>query len=165
MAVLAIGGVAGVASVAAFSSSVVVQADVAAGTLNINLDGNEGTAASPYSLPLTTGKIEPGSTKTTTVKVNNTGSIDSVLELVTSVNTPTSGLAGQLTATIKDGTTTLYNGTLASAAFEGVALNGGAAKTLSVTVTAPSSLANTYQGKSDTVLMTFNAAQASVEAP
>ncbi|NKX94245.1 hypothetical protein HF995_13365 [Sanguibacter hominis ATCC BAA-789] len=161
MAVLAIGGIAGVASVAAFSSSVVVQAEVVAGTLDINLDGKVGTEASPYMLPLTTGKIEAGSTKTTTVQVNNTGSVDSVLGLVTSVETPTSGLAGQLTATVKDGSTTLYDGKLASATFDKVTLNGGATKTLTVTVTAPNNLANAYKGTADSVRLVFNAVQAS----
>ncbi len=155
-------GVGGAATNAAFTSSAVVEAQVATGTLDININGNQGTADAPYVIPLPAGKFEPGLSKTVALELRNTGSIDATVSGASVVSGTASGLAGQLQAKVTAGGVTLYSGSLDKLALTGVDLAGGATKALSLEISAPVGLANTFQGKADVVTLTVTASQASL---
>lgn len=155
---LALVGVGGIATTAYFTSEVSIEAEVASGTLNINVDGNEGTAV-PYSLPLETNILNPGVVSTAPFVINNVGTLDADVDIVQSASA-TDTLAGQIKARLLDGETELASGTLADIAYDGLIVPAGTAAALVLELTAPWEMTNDWQGQMAEVVLNVTAIQA-----
>jgi spore coat-associated protein N len=136
-----------------------------AGTLDI---GNSASSA-----VLSATNLKPGGAETGTVDIQNTGSIPGTFTLSTSNVVDTNALLGQLDLKVEDcgvyngstapscttGTTVVYNGkanAVGTAALGSYAAN--AKHRYQFTVAMPSTIANTFQGKTASVEFDWDAA-------
>lgn len=153
----------GVAATAAtFNDEVKIGVNVAAGSLNINVDGSEGNPT-PVVWTLPVSQFKPGDTTTKTVQVRNTGTLPAVVT-TTMTGLGATSLGAQLDATLSatpSGSPAVTksgkaNGGANLAAFT---VPGGGQVPLTVTFTLPASTDNTWQGKTDTLTLTLSAVQ------
>lgn len=177
---LAVGGVLGLGAVltsAAFSDSAEVNAGFTAGTLDITVDGDEGNPV-PYDLVFAgADRITPGDVVYAPLEVANVGNVDAELSMsVTSTRdplgpatpdslrmtvVPTTGTACDADVVADAVSPYATDVPLGSAAFAGVALDGGDATDLCVAVSLPSSVVGTGGGTAS-VTFEFLAEQADV---
>jgi len=137
-----------------------------AGTLSI---GN----SNPSSAILSATNLKPGYVKTGTVDIENTGSVPGTFKLATSNVVDTASLLGQLDLKVEDcglysgttapscstGTSVVYNGkanAIPSTALGSFAANAKHRYQFSVTM--PTTIANTFQGKTASVEFDWDAA-------
>lgn len=166
--VLALGTVVGIGAVgtlAAFSDSATVSAGFTAGTLDIQVDGEEGNPT-PYAVVFTgADAMAPGDTVYAPLRVSNVGTIDADLSLGTDVSlTPeTPNATEDLSVTVAHTTGTdcdaavidadaspyVEDAAIDSATFSSVPLAGGADLDLCIAVTLPGSVTGTGGGASD----------------
>jgi len=169
--------VAATATIGAASFSLAIFTSTATVGANTFTNGTIVLGASPATALLTADAMLPGDTVTGSLVVSNTGTSQLRYAMTSaSTNADTKGLMNQLTLTVKtlgtscatfDGTT-LYTGTLASAAF-GNPLPGAQAgdrtldaathETLCFAATLPLGTGNTFQGATTTATFTFDAEQ------
>lgn len=143
---------------AAFTDSASVTAQVAAGTINIQVNGAEGNPT-PIVVTLPLAQFKPGDVTSTVVQIKNVGSLPAKVT-TTVAGTGPSALGAQLDATLTATTT----GAAASGKANGVTLGAqtvapGQTLPVEVRLSLPASTDNTWQGKSDTLTVTLNAAQ------
>ena len=155
------------------ASATVTNNTFTTGTLNLT--------ASPTTAALTFSNMAPGDAVTAPINTTNTGTLQLRYAMTSaSTNADSKNLAQQMTLLIKTGVTTcsaggfgvdgttIYSGTLASAAFgdptQGThagdrTLNAAASETLCFQAGLPLSTSNTYQGATTTTTLTFQAEQ------
>ncbi|RKR72928.1 hypothetical protein [Frondihabitans australicus] len=161
----------------AASGALVMQEQNAAGTVSCNsTDGTGGISTNSYSCA-TINKyggsttMIPGQTVTTSIKINNTGTVTANTFTLTggactqgtngALNGTATDLCSQMTVAITNTTTSssVFTGTLAAFAAKGAislpVQAAGASTTFSIAVTLPSSAGNTYQGLSASQPMTW----------
>lgn len=160
LAATAVIGVGGAATNALFVDSTDVVADFTAGTVAINVDGN--TGSQPYVLPLDVTNFAPGVTRTTTITLNNTGTLDASYTGAGVIQGVGSGLADALQVTARVGGSTVYTGKLSELVVPATVLAAGASQALALDVTAPAGMSNSLQGAADALLVTFAAQQHNV---
>lgn len=161
---------AGALSLALFTSTATLGANAfTAGTVVIGTN--------PATALFTLGSMMPGDTVTNPLVVSNTGTAQLRYAMTSSsTNTDTKGLMNQVNLTVKtlgtscaafDGTT-VYSGTLASAAFGSTAtgnqagdrtLAASTSETLCFQASLPLATGNTFQGATTTTTFTFSAEQ------
>ena len=177
-ALLAAGSVLGlgvIATSAAFSDSAEVAASFTAGTLDLTVDGEEGNPT-PYVLSFTgADAMVPGQTVHSPLRVSNVGTVDADLSMAVAttpdgsipnatddlrlVVASTTGTACDAGVVASDPAPLVADGTLGSATFTGVQLDGGAHRDLCLAVTLPASVTGTGGGATDLELA-FTADQA-----
>lgn len=147
----------------AFNDEVKVGVDVAAGTLNINVDGKEGNP-DPVEWPLPNSLFKPGGTPARiTMPVRNTGTLDAVVTAsMVGLGTPTSlgeQLDVTLTAAPSGSPVVTKTGKANGATLPAFPVPAGGSVDLTVELTLPADSANAWQGKSDTLTLTLSAVQ------
>lgn len=159
LGVVGILAVGGTAVSALWVDTAAVETTITTGTVDINVDGNEGNpTAYTFTLPIT--QFAPGVTTSKTLTVKNNGTLPVTLAMSTANSAGAGGLATALTSSMTLSGTAAYSGALSAATFTAKPLAPGASAPLAITVTAPAGLANTFQGKTDTITFTFTAEQA-----
>ena len=165
------------ATVGAASFSLAIFTSTAAVGANAFTSGTIVLGTNPATALLTTGAMMPGDTVSGSLVVSNTGTGQLRYAMTSSsTNTDTKGLMNQITLTVKtlgtscaafDGTT-IYSGTLASAAFGNPAqgaqagdrtVNAASSETLCFAANLPLATGNAFQGATTTATFTFNAEQ------
>ncbi|TFH68122.1 TasA family protein [Cellulomonas sp. HD19AZ1] len=154
------GGVAGTS--ATFFDEARIDVNVAAGTLDINVDGQQGNPA-PVDLPLPLAQFKPGDTTTKTVQVRNTGSLPAVVTTKMVGQSP-DALGAWLDATLTAAPSGSPAVTSSGKANGGANLApftvpAGGQVPLTITLTLPERTPNTEQGKTDTLTLALSAAQ------
>lgn len=151
-AALLVGSVGVVGTSAAFTDTAAITADITTGSLDINVDGKDGTIA----LDLGATTLKPGDTKTKTFVLKNSGTLTAT---VTAASTSSKTLTDVMTADLKNGSTSVYSGTLSGLSLNAIDLAPGASTTMSLSVTLPAATDNTYQSKTDALTLTLSAVQ------
>lgn len=165
------------ATIGAASFSLAIYTSTATVGANTFTSGTIVLGTSPSTALLTAGAMMPGDTVSGSLVMSNTGTSQLRYAMTSSsTNTDAKGLMNQITLTIKtlgtscatfDGTT-VYSGTLASAAFGDPApgaqagdrtLNAASNETLCFQANLPSATGNTFQGATTTTTFTFSAEQ------
>jgi len=164
LAVLGLGVVAltTTVSTAAFTDSASVTASAAAGTLDVTVNAQQGNPT-PVAVTLPLGLFKPGDTTSTTVQVKNTGTLPAAVTTALSGSSATAlgaQLDAVLTATPASGAPTTASGKAVSLPLGAVVIAPGATVPVQLTLTLPASTDNSWQGKTDTLTVTFNAGQA-----
>jgi hypothetical protein len=168
---------AAAATIGAASFSLAIYTSTATVSGNMFTSGTIVLGASPATALLTAGAMMPGDTVSGSLVMSNTGTSQLRYAMTSSsTNTDTKGLMNQITLTIKtlgtscatfDGTT-VYSGTLASAAFGNPApgaqagdrtLDAASNETLCFQANLPSATGNMFQGATTTTTFTFSAEQ------
>lgn len=158
-AVLALGTTA---TTAAFTDSASVTASVASGTLDITVNAAQGNPT-PITVTLPLGLFKPGDTTSTTLQVKNTGSLPAVITTMVAGTGPAAlgaQLDANLTATPPASGAVTASGKAISLALGVVTIQPGVTVPVVLTLTLPAATDNTWQGKTDTLTVTLNAAQA-----
>lgn len=169
--------VASVGTIGAAAYSLALYTSTAAVDANIFTSGTIVIGTNPATALLTAGAMMPGDTVSGSLVVSNTGTGQLRYAMTSSsTNTDAKGLMNQMTLAVKtlgtscvafDGTS-LYAGTLASAAFGNPAagaqagdrtLNAAATETLCFQASLPLNTGNGYQGATTTTTFTFSAEQ------
>lgn len=132
---------------------------ITTGTVNINIDGNEGNPT-PYPITLPITQFAPGITTSKTISIKNTGTLPVTLDMVTTNSGGPTGLASALNGALTLPGNAGYSGPLSAATLTGKAIAPGATADIAIKVTAPADLANSFQGLTDTVTFGFTATQA-----
>lgn len=156
LATMAVAGAVVVGSGATFTSESVHSASVAAGALSHSNTHNGQTLA--------VTNIKPGDTKTGTLTITNTGTLDATATLEETADA-SAFTAGDLKLKITQGATVLYDGNF------GALVNGskldlgslpvGASTTVTYTVSMPSTAGNENQGKTASASYKYVTTQAS----
>ena len=159
LATLAAAGAIAVGSGADWSHSTEATVDVTSGTLVHEIGGSETGVA------MTIVDLKPGDVVTGTVDVENTGTLDSILDLSSAVaaGSDTFSSSVDLKVTVADGgtTSTLYDGDLSSVSIDDPDREFLEAETLTYTfvVTMGSSAPDTDQGLSSSIDFSFDQRQ------
>lgn len=129
------------------------------GTLDINVDGQQGN---PDPYPVDLGQFKPGDSGSKTVEVRNTGSLPAVVT-ATMTGQGTAALGAQLDATLTaaptGGTPVTSSAKANGAQLDAFTVPAGGSVPLTVTLTLPSSTGNDWQGKEDKLVLTLDAVQ------
>lgn len=152
-ALLLAGSIGVVGTAASFTDTAAITADISTGSLDINVDGKDGTIA----LDLGATNLKPGDTKTKTFVLKNSGSLAAS---VTASSSSSKTLTDVMTAVLKNGSTQVYSGSLTGLSVSAIDLEPGASSTLSLSVTLPASVDNSYQSKTDKLTVSLSAVQA-----
>lgn len=147
---------------AAFTDSASVTASVAAGTLDVTVNAQQGNPT-PVAVTLPLGTFKPGDTTSTTLQVTNAGSLPAVV--TSSVSGTGAGALGAqldatLTATPSAGAPIQATGKARALVLSTVTIAPGETVPVQLALTLPTNTDNTWQGRSDTLTVTFDAAQA-----
>lgn len=170
-------GLLAASTVGAASFSLAIFTSTAAVGANAFTSGTIVLGTNPATALLTAGAMMPGDTVSGSLVVSNTGTGQLRYAMTSSsTNADTKGLMNQVSLTVKtlgtscaafDGTT-IYSGTLASAAFGNPAqgaqagdrtVNAASSETLCFAANLPLATGNTFQGATTTTTFTFNAEQ------
>lgn len=147
------------ASGASFNDMLRIGVNASTGTLDINVDGNQGNP-DPYVLE--TGPFKPGDTVTKTVEVRNTGNLPAVVTgMITSTGPDQLGtqMDASLSAAPADAAPVTAAGKATGLQVGEFVVPGGAAVPLTWTLSLPSSIGNDWQAKTDTLVLTLDAVQ------
>ena len=157
LATLVVAGAIAVGSGATFTSTSAHAVRVTSGILKHTNDKNGQT--------LEVKNIRPGDVKTGSLTLTNDGSIDSTLTLTETADSSTF-VSGDLKLKIENGATVVFDGNFGALANTPVDLGAfavGATKTLTYTVSMPSTAGNGNQGKVATA--TYDVIQTQVDTP
>lgn len=158
VATLGVFTLGGTAASALWTDNAEMSQTITAGTVDITLDGAEGNP-SPYPIALPLSQFAPGSTTNATVSLKNAGTLGVTVTMATTTTGGVDGLATALDTVITNAPGAGFTGKLDKAALTTFTVAPGATVPVNVEVTAPTDLANTFQGLSDTVTFTFTATQ------
>ncbi len=162
---LGVGSARAVITSADFTDEVKITASVAAGTLDIVVNGqqcNPSACNVPLSLPA--GGLKPGDHVSTVLQVQNTGSLAALLNTKMTGLPAAGSLGAQLDATFtaspSGSPVTVGSGKANGATLSAFTVPAGQTVPLTVDLSLPSSTDNSWQGHSDTLTVTLTAGQA-----
>lgn len=151
-------GAGGVATSATWADTSYASAAATTGTVGLRVNGTvNATTGARYVVPMPAGKYEPGTSRTGTFTLKNTGNLAVKLSMRTAISGTNNGLTNALTLRVTTDGTQRYNGAARTAAFSGITLAAGATTTVAFTVTAPANLNLNLRGKSEKLFFDFTA--------
>lgn len=162
LATLSLIGVGGIASTALFTTEVEVRTVIETGSFRLAINGSDGDR---HTLRLSTHELNPGTTATAQVSLQNTGTVDSLVHLA--AKSQGDKLTESLEATVHgpDGKV-LYEGRFAELELAPIYLVGGTAGMagqrvdLTIELTAPATLGNDFQTLEEKLVIDVYATQA-----